>query len=67
MRRRSPTLAALLAVVALLASGCFLGKDKPGPDDAATAFLDDWSRGDLAGAAGRRQAQRDARSGDQAG
>jgi hypothetical protein len=53
VRRRPPTLAALLAVVALLASGCFFGKDKPGPDDAASAFLDSWSRGDVAGAAAR--------------
>ncbi len=53
MRRRPPTLAALLAVVALLASGCFLGKDKPGPEDAASAFLDSWSSGDVATAAGR--------------
>jgi cell division protein FtsI/penicillin-binding protein 2 len=51
VRRRS--LAALLAAVALLASGCFLGKDKPGPDDAATAFLTAWSGNDTAGAAGR--------------
>ena len=53
MRRRPPTLAALLAIVALLASGCFLGKDKPGPEDAASAFLDSWSSGDVAAAAGR--------------
>jgi cell division protein FtsI/penicillin-binding protein 2 len=52
VRRRPPTLAALLATVALLASGCFLGKDKPGPDDAATAFLTGWSAGDVAAAAG---------------
>jgi len=52
VRRRSPTLAVLLAVVALLASGCFLGKGKPGPGDAASAFLDSWSSGDVAGAAG---------------
>ena len=50
MRRRP--LVALLAAVALLASGCFLGKDKPGPDDAATAFLTAWSGNDTAGAAG---------------
>jgi len=53
VRRRPPTLAALLAVVALLASGCFLGKDKPGPEDAASAFLDSWSSGDVATTAGR--------------
>jgi cell division protein FtsI/penicillin-binding protein 2 len=51
VRRRS--LAALLAAVALLASGCFLGKDKPGPDDAANAFLTAWSGNDAAGAAAR--------------
>ena len=56
MRRRPPTLAALLAVVALVATGSQFGKDKPGPDDAATAFLDSWSRGDVAGAAGRTDA-----------
>jgi cell division protein FtsI/penicillin-binding protein 2 len=52
VRRRSPTLAALIAVVALLASGCFLSKDKPGPDDTARAFLDAWSSNDVARATG---------------
>jgi cell division protein FtsI/penicillin-binding protein 2 len=50
---RPRPLAVLLAAVALLASGCFLGKDKPGPDDAASAFLTAWSGNDTAGAAGR--------------
>jgi cell division protein FtsI/penicillin-binding protein 2 len=52
LRRRPPTLAALIAIVGLLASGCFLSKDKPGPEDSAKAFLDSWSSNDIAGASG---------------
>jgi cell division protein FtsI/penicillin-binding protein 2 len=52
LRRRPSTLAALIAIVGLLTSGCFLSKDKPGPEDTAKAFLDSWSNNDIAGASG---------------
>lgn len=51
MRRRPPTVAALLVIVALLASGCFLKKDEPGPDDLAQAYLAAWSGDDIPNAA----------------
>ncbi|HEY6748122.1 MAG TPA: penicillin-binding transpeptidase domain-containing protein [Mycobacteriales bacterium] len=51
MRRRPPTIAALLVIVALLASGCFLKKDKPGPADSGQAFLTAWAGNDAAAAA----------------
>jgi cell division protein FtsI/penicillin-binding protein 2 len=53
VRRRPSTFAALTAVVAVLASGCFLSKDKPGPGDAAQAFLDSWAGNDIPNAAAR--------------
>ena len=43
--------AALLAAVALTATGCSLFRDDPKPDPAARAFLDAWARGDVAAAA----------------
>jgi cell division protein FtsI/penicillin-binding protein 2 len=51
VRRRPPTIAALLVIVALLSSGCFLKKDPPGPGDLAQAFLTAWSGGDIPNAA----------------
>lgn len=46
--------AAVLAVAAtLLASGCSVFSNDPGPDDTARAYLDAWARADTAGAAGR--------------
>ncbi len=51
MRRRPTTFAALAAAVALLASGCFLSKDKPGPGDLAQAFLAAWAGDDIPNAA----------------
>ena len=52
MRRRSLTSAVLLVVVALLASGCFLTKDKPGPAGSAQGFLDGWAGNNATAAAG---------------
>jgi cell division protein FtsI/penicillin-binding protein 2 len=52
VRRRPPTIAALLVIVALLASGCFLKKDKPGPGDTAVGFLTGWAGSNAAAAAG---------------
>ncbi|HZB50955.1 MAG TPA: penicillin-binding transpeptidase domain-containing protein [Mycobacteriales bacterium] len=46
--------AAVLAVaVSLLAGGCSLFADEPGPADTARAFLDAWQRADTAAAAGQ--------------
>ncbi|HEV7657053.1 MAG TPA: penicillin-binding transpeptidase domain-containing protein [Mycobacteriales bacterium] len=51
MRRRSPTFAALIVIVALLASGCWWNKKESGPSDAAQAFLAAWAGGDVPNAA----------------
>lgn len=59
MRRRTPTIAALLVIVALLASGCFWNKDKPGPGDLAQAFLTAWSGEDIPNAAAQTDAPDD--------
>ena len=46
-------LAAAVAALAVLASGCSLFSDEPDPADTAQAYLDAWGRGDVPAAAGQ--------------
>jgi cell division protein FtsI/penicillin-binding protein 2 len=50
VRTAGRSAAALLAALAVTASGCSVFRDAPEPDPAARAFLDAWARGDVAAA-----------------